>query len=106
MSLLERFRTKKSCTTYPYCDVGSGISATLKRRSYRNNHGSKEELTVSGDEQHPSNFGRLCVKGSALGETLGERGRLLHPRLHGRDCDWDSAMDFMARQFNNIIKKY
>ena len=32
---------------------------------------------VSGDSQHPANFGCLCVKGSALGETLSHEGRLL-----------------------------
>ena len=33
---------------------------------------------------HPANFGRLCSKGSALGETLGLDGRLLHPMLRRR----------------------
>ena len=32
-------------------------------------------------ETHPANLGRLCVKGSALGETVGLDGRLLQPQL-------------------------
>ena len=36
---------------------------------------------IAGDPHHPANFGRLCSKGSALGETLGLDGRLLHPML-------------------------
>ncbi|MFC6978289.1 molybdopterin-dependent oxidoreductase [Microbulbifer taiwanensis] len=100
MSLTEHFRAHRSCTTCPYCGVGCGVSATVKRR------GGGETVAVSGDEQHPANFGRLCVKGSALAETLGERGRLLQPRLHGREHDWDSAMDFMARQFARTIAEH
>jgi len=100
MSLKERFRAHRSCTTCPYCGVGCGVSATVKSR------GSEETVAVSGDERHPANFGRLCVKGSALAETLGERGRLLRPRLRGREHDWDSAMDFMARQFARTIAEH
>ena len=33
---------------------------------------------------HPANFGRLCSKGAALGETLGLEGRLLHPMVRPR----------------------
>ena len=39
---------------------------------------------VAGDPDHPANFGRLCSKGSALGETVGLDGRLLHPEIDGR----------------------
>ena len=53
---------------------------------------------ISGDPEHPANFGRLCSKGSALGETLSLDGRLLHPMLRRADgsyarVDWDSALD-------------
>ncbi|WP_308366159.1 MULTISPECIES: nitrate reductase [unclassified Microbulbifer] len=100
MALLERFRAQKTCTTCPYCGVGCGVTATVKNR------GDEQAASVAGDEQHPANAGRLCVKGSALAETLGEHGRLLRPRLRGRECDWDSAMDFMARQFKRTIAEH
>jgi len=48
-------------TTCPYCGVGCGVEASPK---------SATEVTIAGDEAHPSNFGRLCVKGSALGDTI------------------------------------
>ncbi|MCW8125806.1 nitrate reductase [Microbulbifer halophilus] len=99
MALIERFRAQKTCTTCPYCGVGCGVAATHKR-------GVNEEISVEGDAQHPANLGRLCVKGSALAETLGERGRLLRPRLHGREHDWDSAMDYMARKFARTIAEH
>src|SRR5690554_1354303 len=57
-------------TTCPYCGVGCGVRATL----------ADGQLTaVAGDADHPVNYGRLCVKGSALHETLGEQGRLMRP---------------------------
>jgi assimilatory nitrate reductase catalytic subunit len=48
-------------TTCPYCGVGCGVLATP------DNSGG---AAISGDPEHPANFGRLCSKGSALGETL------------------------------------
>ncbi len=53
---------------------------------------------IAGDPDHPANFGRLCSKGSALGETLGLEARLLHPMLRQTDgtlarVDWDDALD-------------
>ena len=38
-------------------------------------------LSVAGDPVDPANFGGLCIKGSALGETMGlmKGRRLTHP---------------------------
>ena len=47
-------------TTCPYCGVGCGVLATPD-----GNGGAG----IAGDKTHPANFGRLCSKGSALGET-------------------------------------
>ncbi|WP_286221419.1 nitrate reductase [Marinobacter apostichopi] len=65
-------------TTCPYCGVGCGVTARPGQ--------------VSGDQQHPANQGRLCVKGSALHETLVPAGRLLRPRLAGVESDWPEAL--------------
>ncbi|HBM61837.1 MAG TPA: hypothetical protein DD444_21955, partial [Citreicella sp.] len=56
-----------------------------------------------GDPAHPANRGRLCSKGSALGETVGLEGRLLSPRVLGRDTDWDTALDHVATRFRDTI---
>ena len=64
-------------TTCPYCGVGCGVLATP------DGHGG---ASVAGDPDHPANFGRLCSKGSALGQTVALGGRLLAPRVHGRDA--------------------
>ena len=89
-------------TACPYCGVGCGVLARA------DNVGGAE---ISGDPQHPANFGKLCSKGSALGETLGLKGRLLHPMIRGADgglqrTDWASAIDKVASGFSAIIEKY
>jgi len=89
-------------TTCPYCGVGCGVVAQADR-----NGGA----TIAGDAAHPSNFGRLCSKGSALGETLGLAGRLLHPMRRGAGgayarMGWDDALDTAAGGFRSIIERH
>ncbi|WP_422025937.1 molybdopterin-dependent oxidoreductase [Pyruvatibacter mobilis] len=81
-------------TTCPYCGVGCGVIAS------RTTDG---RLEVKGDPDHPANFGRLCSKGSALAETLDADGRLLHPRLHGRDTNWDEALHAVTSGLRAVI---
>ncbi len=81
-------------TTCPYCGVGCGVVA--RRRS-------DGMVAVAGDPDHPANSGRLCSKGSALGETLGLEGRLLAPEIGGREASWDDALDLVARKFGRAI---
>uniref|UniRef100_UPI0018670B4B hypothetical protein n=1 Tax=Microbulbifer hainanensis TaxID=2735675 RepID=UPI0018670B4B len=66
MAPSERYHARKTCTTCPYCGVGCGVTAT------RALDGDNEQISVDGDTSHPANSGRLCVKGSALADTLGE----------------------------------
>ena len=61
-------------TTCPYCGVGCGVLASVDDAG---------QVSVRGDDQHPANLGRLCVKGAALGETTGLAGRLLTPEASG-----------------------
>lgn len=84
-------------TTCPYCGVGCGVTATVN---------ASGTVSVSGDESHPSNFGRLCSKGSALAETVGHEGRLLHPHVDGSRTDWDTALDATAGRFQKIIDEH
>src|SRR5580698_10618554 len=83
-------------TTCPYCGVGCGI---LARRL-------NETTSIAGDPQHPANFGNLCSKGSALGDTVGLDGRLLHPRIDGRQATWDDALTRVARGFSEVIERH
>ncbi len=84
-------------TTCPYCGVGCGV---LARR------GSDGVARVLGDPTHPANLGRLCSKGSALGETVGLEGRLLHPRVDGRRATWDAALSRVAQAFSNAARDH
>jgi assimilatory nitrate reductase catalytic subunit len=46
------------------------------------------------------------VKGSALGETVGLDGRLLHPQVRGERVTWDEAVGTVAREFRRIMEKH
>ena len=67
-------------STCPYCGVGCGVVS------------NKGSATIAGDLLHPANFGRLCVKGTALAETLNTQGRLLQPVVDGMPADWPLAL--------------
>lgn len=83
-------------TTCAYCGVGCGVAATAAGRS----------LQVRGDAGHPANLGRLCSKGTALGDTVGLEGRLLHPEIGGRRASWEEATQLVARRFSETIARH
>ncbi|KRE06798.1 nitrate reductase [Bosea sp. Root670] len=88
-------------TTCPYCGVGCGVLATPDGLG---------GAAIAGDGEHPTNRGRLCSKGSALGETLGLGHRVLHPLKRnaagGYDrVSWDAALDAVADGFRAIIDR-
>ena len=92
---------KEVRTTCPYCGVGCGVKATPL--------GDGGAL-IEGDSAHAASRGRLCVKGSALGETLGLDSRLLYPGIR-RDgamarASWDEALDTVADGFARIIAEH
>ena len=74
-------------TTCPYCGVGCGVKALA---------GPDRSVTIEGDEAHPANRGRLCSKGTHLGETVSLEGRLLHPAIGGARTSWNAALDAVA----------
>jgi assimilatory nitrate reductase catalytic subunit len=84
-------------TTCCYCGVGCGVTATVENNAV---------VAVKGREDHPANYGRLCVKGSSLHQTQHSPDRLLKPRLHGKDVSWDEALDYSANKFNDIIAEH
>jgi assimilatory nitrate reductase catalytic subunit len=84
-------------STCPYCGVGCGVILTPD---------GVGGLSVTGDPEHPANFGRLCSKGSALGETVGLEGRLLAPRVFGQEVGWDAALGVVAKRFARTIAEH
>ena len=63
-------------------------------------------MGIAGDPDHPSNYGRLCSKGSALGETLSLDDRLLYPEIDGERSSWNDALDCVARNFQEAIRDH
>lgn len=98
-SIIASTKPKQSSikTTCPYCGVGCGVSASVEKDRVQ---------TVVGDENHPANFGKLCVKGSVLHETMDHHGRLLHPSIDGVKVDWDTAIDTVAQKLKTIAKQH
>src|SRR5205809_5126245 len=89
-------------TTCPYCGVGCGVLAQP------DGFGGG---AITGDPDHPANFGRICSKGSALGETLGLGERLLYPMLRQADgslarVDWPVALDRVAEGFQRVVARH
>src|ERR1700756_4480561 len=87
-------------TTCPYCGVGCGVRATPD---------GSGGAAISGDSDHPANFGRLCSKGSALGETIALESRLLHPMIRCKGVlervAWTDALDHVAHRLHHIVAR-
>ncbi|MEZ9230920.1 molybdopterin oxidoreductase family protein [Vibrio amylolyticus] len=94
-------------TTCAYCGVGCGVEARPM---------SSGKLEVRGDQSHPSNFGKLCTKGIALGDTVIHDGRLLHPtqivdrqyhsQANRKQLQWDEATELVANKFTQAIEEH
>lgn len=84
-------------TTCAYCGVGCGVIA----------RGTDDgRISIEGDKAHPSNFGRLCSKGSALGETLSLDDRLLFPQVGGEQASWDQALDTVSDRLSALVREH
>ena len=66
----------------------------------------KDIAPVAGMKSHPANFGRLCVKGSALHDTLDQTDRLLHPTMNGQAADWDTALNLVADKIRQVVSTH
>ena len=84
-------------STCPYCGVGCGV---LLRPD------GQGGVAVRGDPDHPANKGRLCSKGSALGDTVGLGRRLLAPVVNDVETEWDDALQLVADRFSETIAEH
>src|ERR1700748_1837902 len=84
----------------PYCGVGCGIVLHVE---------ANKLVKVAGDKRHPTNFGRLCTKGSTSWQAVAAPGRLSHPQLRAargaalEQRDMDGAIRETARRLRAII---
>ncbi|QGM99188.1 sulfite reductase subunit alpha [Methylocystis parvus] len=86
----------------PYCGVGCGIVMDVA---------DGKIVKVSGDRQHPTNFGRLCTKGGSSAQPVTAPGRLDRAYLrNGRKHDpgpvpMAAAIKETARRLREIIDR-
>ncbi len=91
-------------TTCPYCGVGCGVTAHVTPTP------SGLKVAIEGDVNHPTNYGKLCIKGSNLADTLGLETRVLEPIIGRKDqqeiTSWDTATSIIAKKFQQCIDQY
>lgn len=90
-------------STCPYCGVGCGLVIDKK------NH-------ITGDTDHPANYGKLCAKGSNLAATISPEQRLLAPQINQKlklnqktnqqSVSWDQALDQLTEKLRQCIDQY
>ncbi|MGJ7517089.1 molybdopterin-dependent oxidoreductase [Pseudomonas baetica] len=84
----------------PYCGVGCGIVMQVE---------GNRVVKVVGDKTHPTNFGRLCTKGTTCGQAIAESGRMENAFLRqARDRDpgrvsMDQAISETANRLRGIL---
>ncbi|KAE9657837.1 reductase [Pseudomonas sp. PB105] len=86
----------------PYCGVGCGIVMQVE---------NNKVVKVIGDKAHPTNFGRLCTKGTTCGQAIAESGRMENAYLREeRDHDpvriaMDTAISETASRLRHILDR-
>lgn len=88
---------KQVRTTCAYCGVGCGVLASVD---------GDQNVAIEGDPAHPANFGKLCSKGYALGDTLEHSSRLAHPWISGTQVDWPTATRAVAEGLKETITQH
>ncbi len=83
-------------TTCPYCGVGCGIEVS----------GGQDNYNVRGDPRHPANFGKLCIKGKNIAQTLSNDNRLELPTINGQPQAWTRTLDYIASKLNKTIEQH
>jgi len=87
----------------PYCGVGCGIVMETDGRRV---------IKVSGDKQHPTNFGRLCTKGNTCAQALTGSGRLESAYLRRsrgeepKPLAMEAAIRETARRLRGILDEH
>lgn len=87
-------------TTCPYCGVGCGITVSNSSKN------SSQTVLINGDKNHPANFGKLCIKGKNLADTLDNENRLIAPQINNTIQKWPRALDYVASKINQSIEEY
>ena len=84
-------------TTCAYCGVGCGVDVGLS---------DNQPTQLEGMPEHPANYGRLCVKGTHLLDTLANENRLTTPMINNKAVAWPVASNYVANKFSKIIAEH
>lgn len=104
MTELSLLTAKKSVASVcPYCGVGCGLVMEVV---------DNKVVKLSGNKQHPANFGRLCTKGASSHQVLAHPGRLDQAYLRSSreqrvmPTVMAQAIEHTARELNRIKTTY
>jgi len=95
--------TKTVSTVCPYCGVGCGMLIESD---------GKKVIKVTGDKNHPTNFGRLCTKGSSSALALRDSGRMeaafVRPDRTAQSVQtpMDDAIKITAKRLKAILDEH
>ncbi|MGG1517160.1 bifunctional nitrate reductase/sulfite reductase flavoprotein subunit alpha [Paenibacillus oryzisoli] len=95
--------TTKVKSVCPYCGVGCGIILEVS---------GNRVTKVTGDKEHPTNFGRLCTKGSTCAQAIAASGRLeyacqrQHRNAEPARIGIDQAIRETAGKLRNILDQH
>ncbi|MFF3093079.1 molybdopterin-dependent oxidoreductase [Streptomyces cyaneofuscatus] len=96
-------------TACSYCGVGCGIVLDIKRDPA---DGRRRASKVSGDKEHPSNFGRLCTKGATSADLMAAPGRLSRALVRDErgaepaGADVDAAITAVAGRLRALLDEH
>ncbi|MET8630794.1 bifunctional nitrate reductase/sulfite reductase flavoprotein subunit alpha [Kitasatospora sp. NPDC004669] len=96
-------------TVCSYCGVGCGIVLEIGRDAATGRRSAKK---TSGDKQHPTNFGRLCTKGSTSADMMAADGRASTALIRterGAEpaaADVDTAITAVAGRLRAILDEH
>lgn len=95
--------TKTVSSVCPYCGVGCGMLLETD---------GKKVIKVTGDKNHPTNFGRLCTKGQTSAMALRDSGRMeaafVRSERSGQSVQtsMDEAIRTTAKRLKAILDQY
>lgn len=96
-------------TVCSYCGVGCGIVLDIGRDAAT---GRRTATRVSGDKGHPTNFGRLCTKGSTSADMMAATGRAATALVRAErgaepaEADVDAAITAVAGRLRAILDEH
>ncbi|MEU7604072.1 bifunctional nitrate reductase/sulfite reductase flavoprotein subunit alpha [Streptomyces sp. NPDC041003] len=102
-------KTESVRTVCSYCGVGCGIVLDIGRDPATGRRTAKK---TSGDKLHPTNFGRLCTKGSTSADMMAATGRAATALVRAErgaepvETQVDSAITSVAGRLRAILDEH